>query len=173
MRAMRRWGGRRRGFGRSSRAGRNALALLIVMLAALTVLLFLYNAFWSTDRYRIRTAVESFYAYEKIGDYASAWELLHSGMKEQIGKEAYVQSRAALYMQLTGGGGFQIAMGEPERLSSWQMSESAQPLTGVYRIPVKQRFVSIFGALTIEQDVFAAEENGEWRLLWSYREPAD
>lgn len=160
-------GGRRRRRG----AAQTAFFVLVLLLAVSSVLLFLHNVFWSGDRHRVRETVKAFYDYERSGDYGSAWELLHSGMKEHFAQDAYIQARTTFYSLLQGGGGMAVVLGKPEQVAEWRMADNAPVLRDVYRITVEQRMLSVFGGVAVRQDVFAAEENGEWRLLWSYQEP--
>jgi len=187
--------GRRGGLAAGGRtAGRFAFALFAAVMAALSVILFLFNTFHSADHRRVRETVETFYAREAEGDYGGAWELLHSDMRGRFEREAYVRARGAMYAALAGsaGGltafsgdpelmrrlpsaapqaGFAFSLGKPERLSDWSAPGFPFPLADVYRMKVQQRFMSVFGALTVEQDIIAVRENGEWRLMFSYRQP--
>jgi hypothetical protein len=117
-----------------------------------------------------RKVAEQFYAYEQSGDFGSAWELLHPYLKSKFKKDAYIQTRAHVFMQDFGVSTFEVQLGEPKRLTGWKMTVDTPSIDLVYNIPVKLSYASKFGIFHITQDVFLAKEVEEWRLLWSYRE---
>jgi hypothetical protein len=151
-------------------AGLPRITLIIVVLSVLSISLFIYNTLWSNDEHHVKNAISEFYEFEQAGDYGSAWELFHSQMKEKYTKDQYIQLRARVYMEQLGAQSFQFELGDAEDIGTWSMSENSPALTEVYHVPVKQHLLSVFGELMLEQQVYAVNENGEWRLLWSYEE---
>jgi hypothetical protein len=55
-----------------------------------------------------------------------------------------------------------------QKLDHFQMSDKTNELSEVYRIPVKQTFQTQFGTFELLQNCYAAKEEGEWKILWSY-----
>jgi hypothetical protein len=158
------------------RKGRHRIPLIqlvILLMVILSILLFYYNFLWSSVGNQVNKSVKEFYEYEQKGNYGSAWELFHSSMKEKFNKEQYIQQRALIYMQHLGAATFQFKAGKAEKMGTWSMSANSPALHDVYRIPVTQSFLSIFGEISIYQEVFAVEENDSWKLVWSYNEPKD
>jgi hypothetical protein len=113
-------------------------------------------------------AVEKFYRLEKAGDYGSSWEMFHSQMKERFAKDGYIQRRAHVFMQDFQADSFQYELEAAVREERFRMADGMEELYGVYRIPVKLTFLTVFGRFELLQECYAAEENGEWKLLWSY-----
>lgn len=145
--------------------------MLLLVVGVLSAWLFVYNTFWSSDARQLEQTVQQFYKYEQEGDYGSSWELFHPQMKEIYTKDYYIQLRAHVFMQQLGATHMQLALGNPERLEEWRLSEGAQPLEDVYRLEAEQRFLSSFGLLTLRQEVYAVKETEGWLLLWSFHEP--
>lgn len=142
----------------------------VAAVSLLSLVLFLYNFYWSSGSQQARHAVNAFYAYEQAGDYGSAWELLHPAMRAQFSKEYYIRLRTSFYMQQLGAGSFRFETGEPKRLDYWKHAPEAERLAGVYRIPVTQHLMTVFGQMTIKQDIHAVKEEDRWLLLWNYNE---
>ncbi|RAP75297.1 hypothetical protein [Paenibacillus montanisoli] len=114
-------------------------------------------------------AVEQFYAYEQAGDFGSSWELFHPEMKKRFSKADYIQKRAHIMLQDFGVTTFEVETGHPAEVADWQMSVNAEPITEVYEVVVKQIFQSPYGNFEIVQPCYAANDAGEWKLLWSYQ----
>lgn len=113
--------------------------------------------------------VAQFYDFEQEGDFGSSWELFHSLMKEKYKKSDYVQTRAHVFMQHFGTNTFVYHLSEPDRTFDVQLIEGKEPLNEVYLVTVTQIYHSSFGNFKIVQPVYAAEESGEWRILWSFQ----
>ena len=146
------------------------IPLFIGMLAVLSLLLFLYNFVWSSGSHQAEETIRQFYEYEQKGDYGSAWELFHSQMKARFPKEQYIQQRAQVMMQQLGARTFTFTMGKVEHISAWQMAEETPALQDVYTLAVTEKLMSVFGIMTIQQQVYAAKENGVYTLLWPFSE---
>lgn len=142
-------------------------AALLVLLAA-AVLAMAVSLVRTADGRKAKAAIERFYAHEQSGDFGSSWELFHSRMKERYAKDAYIQARAYIFMQQLGARTFTYAIGDAKKVSGWRMEEEGEPLAGVYRMPVTQRMDTVFGMWELRQDVYAAKEDGEWKLLWPF-----
>ena len=153
-------------------AGFPIIPVLLITLAMLSVLLFLYNFVWSAGSAHAKEVVQQFYELEQSGDFGSSWELFHSQMKEKFPKETYIQQRARILMQDLGAKTFSFDVDGTEHLSAWSMGESSPAISDVYRLTVNQSFLSVFGELVLRQEVYATEENGDWKLLWSYHDPS-
>lgn len=144
--------------------------MIIVFMIILSFVLFYYNVLWSTDGYQARKSVVEFYEFEQNGNYGSAWELFHSSMHEKFSKEAYIQKRAQVYMQQLGASTFEFEVNKSKNVGTWGMSATSPALSDVQRVHVTQHMLTVFGELELDQEIFVSEENGEWRLLWSYHE---
>ena len=144
--------------------------MMIMTLVFLSIVLFLSNYYWSSSGHQIKQTVQQFYEYEQAGNYGSAWEFFHSSMKDKFSKEQYIQQRANVYMQQLGANTFQFKIGKVRKIGVWSMAEMSPAISEVYEIRVTQSFLSVFGKLSINQQVFAAKENDEWKLIWDYHE---
>lgn len=113
--------------------------------------------------------VEQFYKLEQDGDYGSSWELFHSAMQEHFKKDSYIQSRAHVFMQDLGVHTFEFELGEAVLLDHWKMSDEAEPMYNVVQIPVEQTFASKFGRFSMHQLCYVTQEQGHYKLLWSYQ----
>lgn len=147
---------------------RSLLPAVAATLFVLTAILTVYNLVWSNEARKAKAAVNQFYAYEQSGDFGSSWELFHSAMQARYPKEAYIQTRALIFMQQLGIRTFRYDIGDSEKVSSWRFAEGAEPVEDVYRMNVTQRMETVFGILEIRQDVYAAKEGGAWKLLWPF-----
>ncbi|RXT02869.1 hypothetical protein [Ammoniphilus sp. CFH 90114] len=113
--------------------------------------------------------VEQFYQYEQTGDFGSSWELFHPLMKEKFSKESYIQQRAHVFMQHFDVTTFDYQLGDPVLVQEWKMGTASPALPQVYKVPVTLFYPSgIFGDFSIQQDVFLALEETEYRILWPY-----
>ncbi|WP_454189937.1 hypothetical protein [Paenibacillus sp. Marseille-Q7038] len=153
---------------------------LIKLLTAVLVVGLIILLFWSvrgmvksTNEEEAVKIVEQFYDYEQEGDFGSSWELFHSLMKERYKKPDYVQTRAHVFMRHFGTNTFQYERSEPERKFDVQLVEGKEALKEVYLITVTQIYHSSFGNFKIVQPVYAAEESGDWRVLWSFQKSED
>ncbi|WP_211749186.1 hypothetical protein [Paenibacillus sp. Marseille-Q4541] len=158
------------------RRGKGLVKLLTAALVVGLIVLLFYSVrgmVKSTNEEEAVQIIEQFYAFEQEGDFGSSWELFHSLMKEKYKKPDYVQTRAHVFMQHFGTNTFQYNLSEPERKFDVQLVEGKEPLKEVYLITVTQIYHSSFGNFKIVQPVYAAEESGEWRVLWSFQRSED
>jgi len=144
--------------------------LFIGILIIVSFVLFYYNVLWSTDGYQARQSVIAFYTLEQSGNYGSAWELFHTSMHGKYTKEAYIQKKAQVFMQQLGASTFEFEVGKSKGVDTWGMSATSPALTDVQRVQVTQHMLTVFGELELNQDIYVAEENDEWKLLLSYHE---
>lgn len=126
-----------------------------------------------TDSGGARETVLEFYTMEREGNFGGSWELFHSQMKEHFTKDSYIQKRAHVFMQDFGVETFGIRLGELKAVGSWRMEPEQTPLEGVFAVPVIMEYNSSFGVFEVEQEVYVAQEAGEWKVLWSYQERSD
>lgn len=155
---------------RKGKRGITPVLLIVIFLIILSSVLFFYNVLWSTDGYQARKSVEEFYKLEQNGNYGSAWELLHSSIQMKFSKDAYIQKRALVFMQQLGANTFTFEVSKTSDVGTWGMSATSSALTDVQRVHVTQHMLTVFGELDLEQDVYVAQENDKWKLLWSYQE---
>ncbi|GAK41100.1 hypothetical protein PUW24_13505 [Paenibacillus urinalis] len=141
--------------------------LLIVGLLAL-LFFSIQGVMKSNEEEDARKVIEQFYTYEQEGDFGSSWELFHSLLQERYKKPDYVQTRAHVFMQHFGTNTFKYEVSEPERLFDVQLIEGKEALAEVYQFTVTQIYHSSFGNFKMVQPVYASQESGEWRVLWSF-----
>ncbi len=146
------------------------LQLIIITLAIFSFMLFYYNVIWSTDGHQAKKSVIEFFELEQGGNFGSSWELFHSSMHDKFSKEAYIQKRAQVFMQQLGATTFEFEINKVKNIGTWGMSATSPALSDVQQIHVTQHMLTVFGELELDQEIFVVEENGEWKLLWSYHE---
>jgi hypothetical protein len=112
--------------------------------------------------------VDQFFKLEQEGDYGSSWELLHSSMKEHYPKDEYIQKRAHIFMQDFKSETYLYEIGRSKPVASLQLKENGKEaeLDQVYAVKVIQDFETLYGPIQLVQTCYAAEENGEWSVLW-------
>ncbi|SDS28867.1 hypothetical protein SAMN05444162_1152 [Paenibacillaceae bacterium GAS479] len=149
--------------------------LLLVIVAGLLWLLIrsVAGLFGGADSGGAREVVQEFYTMEREGNFGGSWELFHSQMKQHFTKDSYIQKRAHVFMQDFGVETFGIKLGELKAVGSWQIGKDQPPLEGVFTVPIVMEYNSSFGVFEIEQNVYVAEEAGEWKVLWSYQGNSD
>jgi hypothetical protein len=146
----------------------NRLIPLILGLLLAGVTVWLVTGHFSGER-RAKEAVQRFYAYEQQGAFAESWELFHGQMKNKFAKGPYIQDRAHVFMNHFGVETFTFSIGEADKLDSWTMEKGAKPLKEVYKMTVTQTYKSKYGNFDLRQDVFAAKEKDEWKIMWNYQ----
>jgi hypothetical protein len=119
--------------------------------------------------HQAKDVVEEFYTYEQQGDFSDSWELFHSQMKAKFPRGHYIQDRAHVFMNHFGVETFTYTIDKPEKIKRWKMEKGASPLKDVYKMTVTQTYKGKYGNFELEQDVFAAKEKGEWKILWDYK----
>lgn len=143
---------------------------LVIVVGVIALLFFsLQGMLQSSDEKEAVNVVKEFYTYEQEGDFGSSWELFHSQMKEKYKKPDYVQARAHVFMQHFGTNTFKFKLSEPESNYDVQLIEGKEILGQVYVITVTQTYYSSFGNFQIVQPVYAAEESGDWKVLWTFQ----
>jgi len=133
------------------------------------IVLIPFILFRSSPAQQAKAVTEAFYKHEQEGDFGGSWELFHSQMQEKFSKSDYIQTRNHVFVGHFGVTTFDLKVGKPDLLGTWKMAKESPPLKDVYTIPINQVYKSSFGTFTIEQDIFVAKEEGEWKILWSYQ----
>lgn len=94
------------------------------------------------------------------------------GYKEIIfrsfSKEYYIQDRAHVFLNRFGVETFDYALGDVEKIKNWKMTKDGRPIEVAYRVPVTVTYKGKYGNFAIIQDVYAMEEEDEWRILLDY-----
>jgi hypothetical protein len=142
----------------------------MVLLGCIVIVFMLIRGAWFSPDEEAATVVEEFYLYEQEGEFASSWELFHSNMKERFGKGHYIQDRAHVFMNHFGVETFDFAMSEPEKIDQWKMSKTGPAMKNVYKILVTQTYKGTYGNFDLTQEVFAVQEEGEWKIVWDYNQ---
>ncbi|MCM3567356.1 hypothetical protein [Neobacillus mesonae] len=150
-------------------AKKTGLIKVMIAVLMLAVIFLLWKWFFSSSGGQAEEAVNQFYLYEQEGDFSKSWELFHPAMKKKFNKGNYIQDRAHVFMNHFGVETFTYSLGEPEKLDSWKMSKTGPDLKNVYKVPVTQIYKGKYGHFDLQQDVFAVEEKGEWKILWDYK----
>ncbi len=114
-------------------------------------------------------AVDSFYSHEQRGDFSDSWELFHPLMKKKFSKGDYIEDRAHVFMSHFGVETFDYSLTKPKKVEDWRMSEEEEFVDVVYKVTVTQKYQSKYGRMNLVQDVYVAEEDGEWLVIWDYQ----
>ncbi|WP_235846915.1 hypothetical protein [Neobacillus soli] len=142
---------------------------ILLIAGILTVFLLMRWVFFSPGN-EAKEVVDEFYGYEAGGDFSKSWGLFHSSMKEKFNKGNYIQDRAHVFMNHFGVESFTYTIDKPENLETWKMSKTGPALKDVYKVLVTQTFKGKYGNFDLKQEVFVAEEKGEWRIIWDYQQ---
>ncbi|WP_121605758.1 hypothetical protein [Virgibacillus sp. Bac332] len=143
--------------------------LLLLFILAIAVAGTIYFVVASSPEHQAEEAAEEFYAYEQRGAFSKSWEMLHPMMKEKFPKGTYIQDRSDVIMNYFGVLHFTYSFGDIEEMKNWLPTVEGEPIPTVYRITVSQHFNGKYGNSTLIQDVYMAEVDGEWKLLWDYQ----
>ncbi|MCP3027968.1 hypothetical protein [Halobacillus sp. A5] len=140
------------------------LFICLFLIASTSLVIFLFN----NSKQQAKGAVDEFYTYEQEGDFSSSWQLLHPYMKEKFSKGHYIQDRAHVFMNHFGVTTFSYTIERTEKLKDWKMEDGLDPVDKAYQVEVVQTFKGKYGHFDLHQNVFAAEEEGEWKIMWDY-----
>lgn len=143
------------------------LLILIPLFVSILFYALIKTVFYSEEKQALR-AVQTFYAHEQDGDFASSWEMFHPYMKEKFAKAQYIQDRAHVFLNHFGVETFDVAFEKPVKMENWSMEKGRKPLPTVYKIPVNQTYKGKYGNFSIRQPVYAVKEKDQWLILWSY-----
>ena len=95
--------------------------------------------------------------------------MFHPLMQKRFTKGHYIQDRAHVFLNHFGVETFDFTLGDAEKITNWKMTKDDEPLKLVYKVPVTIIYKGKYGNFSIKQDVFVAEEEGEWKILWDYK----
>ncbi|MFD2629871.1 hypothetical protein [Oceanobacillus kapialis] len=144
----------------------------IVIVAAgaivITLTLLLFQIF--SPKNQAERAVENFYEYEQEGAYSLSWEMFHPSMQERMDKTEYLQVRGELFLGYLATEDYSYTLENTDKLKDWSMDDASESLDVVYQVQVNQRFKGDFGNFTIVQHVYATETDGQWRILWDFKD---
>lgn len=159
MRIIRGWG--------STMNKRVILLFGIIMVSILVISAYLVVK--SSPENQAEEACKEFFTYEQQGAFSKSWEMLHPIVKDKFAKDTYIQDRSEAIMNYFGVLYFTYSFGEVEEIKDWAPTTDAEPIPTVYRITVSQHFNGKYGNITIVQDVYMTEVEGEWSVLWDYK----
>lgn len=142
----------------------------MVLLVCIVIVFMLIRGAWFSPDQEAVALVEEFYQFEQEGEFASSWKLFHSTMKERFSKGNYIQDRAHVFMNHFGVETFDFTISEPENIKKWEMSKTGPAMQNVYKILVTQTYKGKYGNFDLEQEVFAVQEEEEWKIVWDYNQ---
>ncbi|KIL43039.1 hypothetical protein [Jeotgalibacillus campisalis] len=144
--------------------------ILLLAVGAFFILLLFFTLLFRifSDDYQAIHAVEDFYEHEQKGDFTDSWELLHSFMKDRWTKGSFIQDRAHVFINHFGADTFQFTIEEVEEIEEWRMAKDLPPVVKAHKFIVIQTYKGKYGKFNFMQEVYVAEEHGEWRILWDY-----
>ncbi|MYL69988.1 hypothetical protein GLW00_03955 [Halobacillus litoralis] len=147
---------------------RSPMIFIFVLIVVLILAVVLTIFFMTRPGQRAESTIERFYVHEQQGKFSESWELFHSQMKEKFTKGAYIQDRAHVFMNHFGVESFEFVIGDLKKLDQWTMEKGSKPLSPVYQTTVIQTYKGKYGLFRLHQDIYVAEEKGEWKILWDY-----
>ncbi|WP_245208018.1 hypothetical protein [Sediminibacillus dalangtanensis] len=148
---------------------RRGINPLIILVLILILILGITGMVYFLPNRQAKAVIDSFYSYEQQGMFAESYALFHPLMKEKFEKGAYLQDRAHVFMNHFGVETFTYSLGDTDKIKDWQIEKDAEPLAVVYKVTVTQKYKGKYGNFSIVQDVFAAKDDGEWKVLWNYQ----
>lgn len=151
---------------RKSQVNQRILFLIISICALLALFFFMRHLISASDK--PITVVEAFYSYEQSGNFADSWELFHPLMKETWDKTEFMTDRLHVFRDRFGADTFQFTIIEDDEMKDWKMAEDAEPLDMVYKFTVIQNYNGKYGKFSFLQEVYVAQDEDTWRILWDY-----
>lgn len=147
---------------------RKKLTAIVGVLIGLAI--FFRVIYWMVpnDDAKAQEAVATFYSFEQKGDFSNSWEMFHPFMRDRFSKGHYIQDRAHVFMNHFGVDTFDYALGDAEEIENWKMAKDGEPFEVAYRVPVTVTYKGKYGNFAINQDVYAVEDENEWKILWDY-----
>ncbi|MGD7043275.1 hypothetical protein [Jeotgalibacillus proteolyticus] len=152
----------------SRRQAKHKFLLLMIGAVLLFILFFSFVFRFFSDEYQSKAVVEEFYEHEQKGDFTDSWELLHSFMKDRWNKGTFIQDRAHVFINHFGADTFQFTIEEADEIEDWKMAKDLPPVVKAHKFIVFQTYKGKYGKFSFIQEVYVAEEHGEWRILWDY-----
>ncbi|MBY0146282.1 hypothetical protein [Neobacillus niacini] len=146
------------------------LVMGMVLLICIVIVFMLIKGAWNSPDKEAAAVVSEFYQFEQEGEFSSSWNLFHSTMKEKFNKGHYIQDRAHVFMNHFGVETFDFVLGEPEKIDQWKISEEGPAIKNVYKILITQTYKGKYGNFDLKQEVFAVEEDEEWKIVWDYNQ---
>lgn len=142
--------------------------IFLIGIVLLFIIFRLLSSHANSEAYKV---VDQFYSLEQGSNFAASWELFHPYMQSKFSKNGYIQERNHVFMQHFGVTTFDYNIGKPKKLTNWSISNPPElPLIDqVYKFPVTKQYKSKFGTFNIVQNVYAANHEGKWVILWSYK----
>ncbi|MCA0984700.1 hypothetical protein LCL89_11650 [Halobacillus yeomjeoni] len=141
------------------------ITLFVLILIGGSIAAYLYTS----PSNQAKNTVETFYDFEKEGNFSSSWKLFHPYMKERFDKGHYIQDRAHVFMNHFGVETFTYTLkSSVEKINSWKPDKEAKAIGPVYAVTVVQTFKGKYGHFSIQQKVFVKKEKKEWTILWDY-----
>ncbi|QKY70023.1 hypothetical protein [Lentibacillus sp. CBA3610] len=143
-----------------------------IVLVTIAVILFsvIVLCFRQSPEEQAVEAVETFYTYEQNADFSDSWEMFHPYMKEKFDKLHYLTDRPHVFMNHFDVTTFDFSLGETVEIKEWKPSKDAEAIDVVYKVMVEMHYKGKYGNFTLIQPVFATELEGEWKVLWDYKE---
>lgn len=147
----------------------NKLPFLLIVIGLILLIIIVFKFIPSLGEKEPTDVVDAFYHYEQEGDFGSAWELFHPVMQKKFTKNAYVTERSHIYMGHYGVDTFSYNLNDEKEIKSFKMAKGSETFPTATSITVEQTFKSKFGTFTVLQDVFAVEDEGEWKIVWEFK----
>jgi hypothetical protein len=150
------------------RRRKNPVPLLLIGIVVAVLIILFVSVLGNGGGESPEQVIEEFYEYEQNGDFGNSWEMFHSAMKKKFGKSSYIQTKNHVFLGHMGVDTFEVKVGEIEKIKKFSFSKDGPTFKNVRSAKVDLLFDSQFGALTISQVCYVAQEKGEWKILWNY-----
>lgn len=149
---------------------RNPLQPLMLPTIVIIGLFFLVVFFVIPSEARqVKKVVDDFYSLEQEAKFSSSWELFHSSMQSHFSRDRYISDRPHTFMNHFGVDTFEFEMSRPKKLKNWKLNEDSEKMEA-YEVVVTKTYRGTYGHFQFIQYVYVANEEGDWRLLWDYKE---
>ncbi|MFD1362105.1 hypothetical protein [Lentibacillus salinarum] len=144
--------------------------IIVLTVGVILTGILLFILFHKSPEEQAGDAVETFYTYEQNADFTDSWEMFHPYMKERFAKTHYLQDRAHVFMDHFDVETFGFTVGSAAEMEDWQPDDEEELIEVVYKVPVEMHYEGKYGNFTLVQNVFATEVDGEWTILWDYKQ---
>ncbi|SEQ21150.1 hypothetical protein [Piscibacillus halophilus] len=151
------------------RKGNGKAIMVLVLFVGIIILLFIsFLSFTKSSEEQAAEAVHQFYKLEQKGTFSESWEMFHPQMQQKFEKSHYLQDRPHVFMNHFGVDTYTYTISDPTEVQDWSMESGVEPIDRAFLFKVYKTYKGKYGNFTIVQDVYTAEVQGEWSILWDY-----
>ncbi len=144
--------------------------VFVVGIGVFLLLIYIVSSLFMGEERKAKRVVMNYYKYESAQDYSRSWELLHTEMKAKFGRGAFASDRVHVFNGHFGADTFSYEVSKVNDRKNWKMEKDGKSFGTAYEFEVRQDYRGKYGHFAFVQFVYVVREDGEWRILWDYKE---